>query len=330
MFNDLTTEKNILFWSQASGTVTNFDYESPTIKISSDKMNFEAPGEVRFEDIQADVTSKSGTIKTQIPQAILTTTISSTDFYNLELPEVTIDNPMIDVVQIPTDQSNAKPLNIPFDFMMNSLQINNAKLNYKLKDVDDSTKISATVNISGDLLQSSGGQPESINFSQMNMILSQIIIHKNNLDVAIPSMELAGTDGSIYDSEGLTGFKSLISGNWNGVNASAPLKKGAKVLIRNFSGLIDESPLDLKKGAKLSWNEWMNKTHVIGGAMLFSDSTKDISFSNAQWLPASRELQIDSFILQPKLSPAEYFSKTVWQSDYIQLNGAFLPFPGRF
>jgi hypothetical protein len=61
--------------------------------------------------------------------------------------------------------------------------------------------------------------------------------------------------------------------------------------------------------------------NISNSRILFADSSKTISAGKASWNPVSRTIQIDSFRLQPRINQKEYFSKTLWQSDYVRLNG---------
>ncbi|HYV90148.1 MAG TPA: hypothetical protein VE978_00100 [Chitinophagales bacterium] len=328
LFTDLSTLKDKLLWRNATGVFTNFEYNSPGVTASSDKIKFEAPGKTRLSDIKLDVKNRAEVIRGRISEINVETTVTSTDFSRLEFPTVIINEPSLNVIQTVTENSTSKPHKIPFDFAIGSMSVNGGQIIYKLNNGTDSMQVSSVINASLNSLRASGSQSESLHINQMNITLSKIIAHGKKLDVSVPSMEFTASDATIFDEQGETGLKSFISGHWNHATMDILLNKDSKMDITNFSGTLSQSGFDLKQGQKFQWMEWMNRINILSARLLYSDSIRTASLNNIKWSASTQDLRIDSFTLQPRLNPGEYFSKTPWQSDLISLHGGLLTVSG--
>jgi hypothetical protein len=99
------------------------------------------------------------------------------------------------------------------------------------------------------------------------------------------------------------------------------LKKQSQLDVSNVSGGIDSIPLKFNSGEKINWMDWLKQADVTDSKISFVDSSTTVSAGKVMWDPENRNLSIDSFVLQPKQNPREFFRQSLWQTDYIRLKG---------
>lgn len=329
LFTDLSSQQDKLIWTSASGVLTNFEYTSSGISASTDKISFEAPGATRLSGVHFDSKNEQETVRVRMPDVNLVTTIASSDFSRVELPVVTINQPILNITQKQAAaHSPAKPVKLPVDLVIGKMKIHGAQFNYKINNSNDTSRISATADVSLNSLVAGENAASLVQCGDLNLMLFKTGIQTNKAVVTAPNMELNFSGITLRDNGGKNSFQSLVKGKWNDASISIHAEHASTIEVNNLSGALTESKLDLEPGSQMQWKDWVNRISIGNGRVQFNDSLKELSCNRVIWNPADQTLQVDSFRLQPKQSHEEFFVYSTWQADYIRMQGGSLIISG--
>ena len=321
LFTDLSSEKDKLYWSNVTGTLTQLEYKSSGITASVDKIRIETPGKTKLSDIKVDLSNNTTDIHARIPEIKAGLTITSTDFSRMEFSALTINEPIIKIVKIGEKHSSKSSFQVPLDLVVGRMQIKDAQFQYATGSGDSLLQISSTVATTIDSLIMHKDGDEILNTAHLSLAISNSTIRRMGLNVTVPALGFTLYNAIAFRKGDNTAFKSVVSGEWTNLSFSKMLKNNAQININGLSGMLVTSDFSTMPYKKLQWEDWAGKIQLSRGRFQFIDSTKNISAGNIKWNPSSQELQIDSVQFKPALNPPDYFAKTTWQSDYIQMHG---------
>jgi hypothetical protein len=193
------TVDNRIEWRQMNGVFSSFEYKSPEIKASADKIKVDAPGETQFTDVKLDIKNKPGVVSARIPEIKIATPFSSTDFSVLEFPYLVVNRPGLNVFSV-ADSSKKGTLEIPFDVSVKDFKMNGGQLNYMQKKDADTIHLSAVIDVSATSLNTSDAA-DALSFKSTDLSVTKIAFENGKVKAAVQELNFTLENGRLFTEQ---------------------------------------------------------------------------------------------------------------------------------
>ncbi len=319
---ELASSANILQWQSATAEFNNTLFVSEKATASIHQIRLNTQQTTSIEGINLSLENATGELKASIPSVALDLPLQSTDFSELNIPSITILDPKLSIEKLHADSSGTKPFSIPINLSIGELAVKRAAATYNISDGTSPTVFNLTADLQAIKIQVYKNQSQIVSLQQVTLSAYEQLVSRPGTNSFTRTLNLVADGLNIRktSSDKESGIKVTgnLSGQWSDFSLSLELpKSGGFLQVNNLSGSLHPTAFLFSKEEKIKWVNWIQQISIKDGRLQFSDSANTISAGKISWDPGINTLQVSDFAFEPKMQPEIYFSKTIWQSDYI-------------
>lgn len=326
----LQSDDEIFRWQTATGEFSEIAFDRDQTGFSVSKITFQSDGVTSLYGLEFKLYNETQQMLLSAPEMYITTSISSTDFSQVEFEAVSLFKPSVTLLNksSPAVQPNSHSFAMPANFAINRLFIEQATFTFQPAENTNASGFTITGNVEATGIQTMKGQTQFAMVNHAALELNNQLLPVTDRPLSLSSFSMLFTDMTFEKTGTVIRSTGNVSGKWSDAAVEIPIKNQGMVSLKHFTGRLDPIWISYQQGDNLNWVDWVKNMHVNRGQVQFDDSARNIYAANIRWMPDSRTLSMDSLQYYPKTAVAEYFLTSTWQSDLIKASAGHLSITG--
>ncbi len=317
-------------WEKIKGMLRDIKVRKPGYDISAERVNFNHH-DVTLNGVYIQTENENKIQQIALPSASIGTAIRTTRPQELVFRDIRLSDPTVTVIKknnFSDEDPRVFKLNSPFSIA--ALNIINAQLQFTDLTRADSPNVRLRADLNLRNLKIPSGYSPSINFEDLTLSGTAIIINQHKFQSEIPTAEIEIVGGNIkMKRDKLAKISGGVTVEWSDASAAYRRDDSTHLKVNMVSGNYREPKFVFTAGEKLPLKKMTNHFSVTANGINYIHRNGHVNAKEVSWNKRNRQmLVINEFSVMPRLGYDDWSAVTKWQKDYITLTGDLLQIEG--
>lgn len=324
--DSLHTIKRFFAWKKVDGLYENIHIKKDHVTAHIQLLKFNALTEVVIQHVSVSKKEANTSMHIKIPSVTILGNFYSTDFSNVNIQKLHIQDPVIQYAGVTHGTKKNGPEKafvIPVNIRAKELTVSNAQFGYKQIHAADTLSAAGICNITLSNIVAVKTDDKIALFDSFILDIRQLRITKHALSLEIPAVSMQSKNGFLKSAgNNATAFQGDMFIRWNGITVNKALAKdNGTIRIEHVSGTFLKNQFKYTTATATPWQPIADNLNIDTGTLTFLNDNAVFKIDEISWQSASHTLALNTVTYHPKRELEDAIEHAPTQFDYLTLTG---------